>query len=92
MAVRDRVRQEKLARRRIPKLTVEVKRQVLQDGSLHSNVTAEVIVEKAIKQYSFLIEASSLDLPVPISNLGTHEVPVKLGEAVVPLKVSIVKR
>eukprot|EP01102_Stenamoeba_stenopodia_P005959 TRINITY_DN16665_c0_g1_i1.p1 TRINITY_DN16665_c0_g1~~TRINITY_DN16665_c0_g1_i1.p1 ORF type:complete len:224 (-),score=50.80 TRINITY_DN16665_c0_g1_i1:140-811(-) len=92
LAARERNAKEKQARRRIPKMKVEIKRHVMPDGSLHSAITPAIIVEKMIKQYQFPLEEASVLLPTPLTTLGKHAVNVRLGEVVVDLQVEVVKR
>jgi len=92
LAARERNVKEKQARRRIPKMKLEIKRHVMPDGSLHSAITPAVVVEKMIKQYRFPLEENSVLLPTPLTTVGKHAVNIRLGEVIVDLQVEVVKR
>ena len=59
---------------------------------LHSTITPEVICEKAKKQAWLNLSPSDIVLEKPLTRPGIHVVPVRVGDALVDLKVTVQKR
>jgi len=80
------------AKKRLSKVEVLMKRHLVSPKVLHAPVSAENIVEKLKRQHKIELSADQLDLSAPITQLGTFNVPVKIEQAFVDLKVRVQAR
>lgn len=71
--VLEKARAEARIRKRLKKIVVQMKRHLMPDGTLHSPVSCENIVEKLAKQYKIEVPADQL-LTEPLTSYGKHAV------------------
>ena len=74
----------------IEKATVRLTMKAGEGGRVFGSVSSKEIATEAKKQFGFDIDKKKIQLPEPIRNFGTTEVPVKLHPQVTAtLKVSV---
>merc|ERR1712188_167 len=89
---RDRERRLELAKKRIAKVTVQMKRQQMPDGDMHAPVRAEQIRRSLMRQHQLELNVSDILLPEPLNRCGEHAVRVRFPDFVGQLTVTINKR
>lgn len=88
---RDQVRSRDRIRRRISRVTLLMKRQLV-DGGLHAPVSRDNVAVKLLKQTGISVTPEDVLLEKPLLSIGPHVVPIRVGDAAVDLKVRIDKR
>jgi len=93
-AARERAKQVELAKKRLGKVVVIMKRHLVQRDPpiLHAPVSKENIVEKLWKQHKIQFDTEHLALPEPLKSLGEFKIPVAVAGTQIPLTVKIVPR